>query len=92
MLLLLLYDLAVYVKEGHTFAPDLSLENSEDSYLCFRLALLHSVTYFFYLYQSPSNSSFNNVEILSIIHKVLLHEVLLMHLSLQSLTSIIRTG
>ena len=27
--------LAVYVKEGLAFAWDLSLENSEDSYLCF---------------------------------------------------------
>ena len=27
-----------------------------DSYLCFRLALLHSVSYFFFLYQSPSPS------------------------------------
>ena len=33
--------LPVYVKEGLPFAWDLSLENSADSYLCFRLALLH---------------------------------------------------
>ena len=46
--------LAVYVKEGLPFAWDLSLENSADSYLCFQLALLHSVSYFFFLYQSPS--------------------------------------
>ena len=48
--------LTVYVKEGLPFARDLSLENSADSYLCFRLALLHSVSYFFFLYQSPSLS------------------------------------
>ena len=41
------HSLAVYVKEGPPFAPDLSLENSADSYLCFWLALLHSVPYFF---------------------------------------------
>ena len=35
---------------------DLFLENSADSYLCFRLALLHSVSSFFFLYQSPSSS------------------------------------
>ena len=29
---------------------------SADSYLCFRLALLHSVSYFFFLYQSPSST------------------------------------
>ena len=51
-----MHGLAVYVKEGLPFAWDLSLENSADSYLCFRLALLHSVPYFFFLYQSPSSS------------------------------------
>ena len=48
--------LAVYVKEGLPFARDLSLENSADSYLYFRLALLHSVSYFFFLYRSPSSA------------------------------------
>ena len=48
--------LAVYVKEGLPFARDLSLENSADSYLCFQLALLHSVSYFFFLYRSPSSA------------------------------------
>ena len=48
--------LAVYVKEGLPSAWDLSLENSADSYLCFLLALLHSVSYFFFLYQSPSSA------------------------------------
>ena len=51
-----MHGLAVYVKEGLPFAQDLSLENSADSYLCFRLALLHSVSYFFFLYRSPSLS------------------------------------
>ena len=41
---------AVYVKEGLPFAQDLPLENSSDSYLCFQLALPHSVSYFFFLY------------------------------------------
>ena len=51
-----MHGLAVYVKEGLPFARDLSLENSADSYLCFRLALLHSVSYFFFLYRSPFSS------------------------------------
>ena len=38
-----MHGLAVYMKEGLPFARDLSLENSADSCLCFRLALLHSV-------------------------------------------------
>ena len=37
-------------------AWNLPLENSVDSYLFFQLALLHSVSYFFFLYQSPSSS------------------------------------
>ena len=50
-----MHGLAVYKKEGLPFARDLSLESSADSYLCFRLALLHSVSYFFFLYRSPSS-------------------------------------
>ena len=50
-----IHGLAAYVKEGLPFAQDLSLENSADSYLSFRLALLHSVSYFFFLYRSPSS-------------------------------------
>ena len=49
-----MHGLTVYFKEQLPFAWDLSLENSADSYLCFRLALLHSVSYFFFLYRSPS--------------------------------------
>ena len=51
-----MHGLAVYVKEGLPFAWDLSLENSADSYLCFWVALLHSVSFFFFLYWSPSSS------------------------------------
>ena len=47
-----MHGLAVY--EGLPFAVDVSLENSANSYLCFRLALLNSVSYFFFLYRSPS--------------------------------------
>ena len=51
-----MHGLASYVKEELSFVRDLSLENSADSYLCFRLALLHSVSYFFFLYRSPSSA------------------------------------
>ena len=50
-----MHGLAVHVKEGLPFAWDLSLENSADSYLCFWPALLHSVSYFFFLCRSPSS-------------------------------------
>ena len=65
-----MHGLAVYVKEWLYFARDLSLENSADSYICFRLALLHPVSYFFLLYRSPSpsfDSILSNIdEVLSI--------------------------
>ena len=69
-----MHGLAVYVKERLPFPWGLSLENSSDSYLRFQLALLHSVSYFFFLCQSPSlllctifDSIFSNIdEVLSI--------------------------
>ena len=48
-----MHGLPVHVNEGLPFAQELSLENSTDSYLCFRLALLYSVSYFFFCYRSP---------------------------------------
>ena len=70
----LMHGLTVYLKEEVPFAWDLSVENSADSYLCFRLALLHSEFYFFFLYRPPSSSlypifdaiSCNTDEVLSI--------------------------
>ena len=58
------HGLAVYVKKGLPFARDLSLENSADSYLCFWLALLHSVSYFFFrasncMFLSATNDKFD---------------------------------
>ena len=40
------------MKEGLPFAFDLSLENSEDSYLCFRSALRYLLSHFFSLFQT----------------------------------------
>ena len=51
-----MHSLTVYVKEGLPLAWDLSLKNSVDFYLCFQLALLHSLAYLFFLYRSPSLS------------------------------------
>ena len=51
-----MHGLAVYVKERLLFARDFSLENSADSYLlCFRLALLHLLSYFFFLYSGGTD-------------------------------------
>ena len=43
-----MHGLAVHVKEGLPFAQDLTLENSADSYVCFQMALLHLLSYFFF--------------------------------------------
>ena len=68
-----MYGLAVYLKEGLSFVRDLSLQNSADSYLCFQMALIHSLSYFFFLYQSPSLLLCKVFDVfLSIIGKVLL--------------------
>ena len=88
-----MHGLAVYVKEGLPFARDLSLENSVDSYLCFRLALLQSVSYFFFLYGSHSSALctvFDSIS--SNIDEVLLINPSVNVMSLETLTSIIRTG
>ena len=45
-----MHGLTVYVKEGLPLARGLSLENSTDYYLCFRMTLLHAVSSFFFLY------------------------------------------
>ena len=45
-----MHGLAVYVKEELLFPQGLSPENSADCYLCFRLPLLHSLSYFVFLY------------------------------------------
>ena len=45
-----IHGLAVSVKEGLPFAQDLALENSSNFYLCLWLALLQSVSYFFFLF------------------------------------------
>ena len=48
-----MHGLAVFMNEGLPFAWDLPLQNSADSYLSFQLVLFHSVSCFFFLYQSP---------------------------------------
>ena len=88
-----MHGIAVYVKEGLPFARDLSLENSADSYSYFRLALLYSLPYFFFLYRSPSSSLctvFDSIS--SNMMRFSRSTQLLTCLSLEILTPIIRTN
>ena len=50
-----MHGFAVYAKEKLSLTRDWPLENSVGSYLCFRLALLYPVSYFFFLYGSLSS-------------------------------------
>ena len=88
-----MHGLAVYVKEGLPFARDLSLENSSDSYYVFD-----------WLYFTQCLTSFSSIDhllqpcarFLILFHLTLMRfsrsTHLLMFLSLETLTSIIRTG
>ena len=72
-----MHDFAVYLKEI-PFAWDLFLENTANSYLYFQLALLHSVSYFLFLYQSTSLFLYNLLDAISFN----IDEVLLINLSI----------
>ena len=72
-----MHDFAVYLKEI-LFAWDLFLENTANSYLCFQLALLHSVSYLLFLYQSTSLFLYNLLDAISFN----IDEVLLINLSI----------
>ena len=82
-----MHGLVVYVIERCPFAWDLSLENSANFYLCFQLALLYSVSYFFFLHRS-------SLSLCTVFESVLsdLDRFSLLCLSLETLMSIIRTG
>ena len=87
-----MHGLAVYVKEGLPFARDLSLENSADSYLCFRLVWPHLVSYFFFLYQSPSLSLCTVFSSFYLTWMSLSWSTHLLSLSLETLMPIVRTA
>ena len=60
-----MHGLGVYAKSNLPIAREPTLEEDNESYMCFRLALLHSTTYIFFLYRSPSSSSCSVVEAVS---------------------------
>ena len=81
-----IHGLAVYVKEGVSFAKELTLKNSEDSYF-------YSVNYFLFSYQLPfySLQKFANA-VSSNIEKVLSINLSANALFFETVTSIIRTN
>ena len=52
-----MHDLGVYVKSNLPIARETILEDENEAYMCFRLALQHSTIFIFFLHRSPSSSS-----------------------------------
>ena len=86
-----MHGLAVYLKEGLLFAWDLSPENSIH-YLCFQLALRHSVSCLFFVCWSPSSSLFTVLDSASSNTGQFLLISHLLCLSLETSMSITRTS
>ena len=66
-----MHGVTVYWKERLSLAWNSSLENSADSYLCFRPSLLLWVSHFFFLYWSSSSSLVHTFWFYSIQHMIL---------------------
>ena len=49
-----MHSLGMYVRDSRPIARDQILEDINEPFMCFRLVLLHSTTYIFFLYRSPS--------------------------------------
>ena len=60
-----MHGLGIYVKRNLSISRETILEDENESGMCFRLALLHSTTFIFFLYRSPSSSSCSVVEAVS---------------------------
>ena len=83
----------IWRKDRLPFARNLFLENYGDSYLCFWLDLLHSVSCFFFLYRSLSSSLCTVFDAISSnIDGILLINPSANVSLLETLTSIISTG
>ena len=52
-----MHGLAVYVKDSLLVSRQANLEDPNQPFMCFRLSLLHSTSYLFFLYRSPSSQN-----------------------------------
>ena len=52
-----MHGLGVYVRDNLPLARIPTLEDPNEPFMCFRLSLLHSTSYLFFLYRSPSSQS-----------------------------------
>lgn len=52
-----MHGLGVYVRESLPVSRDFNFEISDQPFMCFRVSLLNSISYLFFLYRSPSSQS-----------------------------------
>ena len=60
-----MHGLGVYVRDNLPLARICTLEDPNESFMCFRLSLLHSTSYLFFLYRSPSSQSCSVIDAVS---------------------------
>ena len=60
-----MHGLAVYVRDSLPISREFDLERSCKSFMCFRLSLLHSTSYLFFLYRSPSSQDCSVIDSVS---------------------------
>ena len=51
-----MHGLGIYVRDSLPISRELHLESGQHYFICLRLALLHSTSYIFFLYRSPSSN------------------------------------
>ena len=61
-----MHGLAVYVRDNLPISREATLENPDEPYfMCFRLSLLHSTSYLYFLYRSPSSQNCSVIDSIS---------------------------
>ena len=68
-----MHGLGVYIKDGLPCARDTSHEDLNSPFMCFRMALLHSTTYLFFLYRPQNEGSSVLNSIAEQIDNILIH-------------------
>ena len=59
------HGLAIYVKSSLPISRQPDFEDQSQPFMCFRLSLLHSTSYLFFLYRSPSNQDCTVIDSIS---------------------------
>ena len=50
-----MHGLGVYIRDSLPITPEVDLEDLNQPFMCFRLSLLHSTSFLYFLYRSPSS-------------------------------------